>query len=309
VTLTAAAPEAETTIVLGLKAGVLTGQVADAATGQPLTATMELRGIDDPNRWISTALHPEYRLLIPPNVAIGLRVSGEGYEDWSPDKPLSLASGQQTVMNVRLKGIWPLVDFVAKPPIPGKNRQVANIPGQPASRNPKPAPKLPLEIRFDLITRSPVRRGIMIVQLRLRNIGTEPYLLPIGRDGDLALRPANRGRRELRFELQQHFEPEFRFSAPVSFGSADLPGSFLTILPNASVRVRFQVDVSSAMSAWERRHAVQIPVHAGCVDLRYEDNPRQIVLLQPASEAVSAEEWGMPLQPGTPQEIGPAILP
>jgi hypothetical protein len=301
VTLTVAAPEAETSISFGPKAGVVTGKVVDAGTGQPLPAAINLSRTDDPNAWIGLGGTPEYRVLIPSNVAVGIVFQENGYQDWRPDKPLLLAPGEKIVMNVSLHGIWPLVDLVADPPNPGKQRIVTKIGAEGSAQKPAQVARLPLEILLEIVTQNQDLPSEMIAQVRVKNTGTETYRLPIGRDGDLALKATNRGRREFWFSLKSPTEREPLLPGQATFGSTDLPDSFVTIQPNATVRVRFKVDVSRLIPVWKKRGAAFAPFDAMCVDLSYDDNPQEYLVRQPSPEAASANGMVVHLKPPPPR--------
>jgi hypothetical protein len=75
------------TVWLGPKAALLTGQVIDAATQEPLKhADITVRRVDLPDRFLRTGLSlpvelGEFKLLVP-SVAFTLKVTEAGYEDW-----------------------------------------------------------------------------------------------------------------------------------------------------------------------------------------------------------------------------------
>ncbi|SRR6266496_1018107 len=75
------------TLRLGPKAALLTGQVVDAVTKQPLKhADITVRRVDLPNRFLRTGLSlpvelGEFKLLVP-SVAFTVKVTETGYEDW-----------------------------------------------------------------------------------------------------------------------------------------------------------------------------------------------------------------------------------
>ena len=75
------------TLRLGPKAALLTGQVIDAVTKEPLRhADITVRRVDLPNRYLRTGLAlpvelGEFKLLVP-SVAITVKVTEAGYEDW-----------------------------------------------------------------------------------------------------------------------------------------------------------------------------------------------------------------------------------
>lgn len=72
---------------LGPKAALLTGQVIDAATKEPLKhADVTVRRVDLPHRFLRTGLSlpvelGEFKLLVP-SVAFTVKVTETGYEDW-----------------------------------------------------------------------------------------------------------------------------------------------------------------------------------------------------------------------------------
>jgi Carboxypeptidase regulatory-like domain len=75
------------TVRLGPKAALLTGQVVDAVTRQPLKhADITVRRVDMPNRFLRTGLAlpvelGEFKLLVP-SVAFTVKVTETGYKDW-----------------------------------------------------------------------------------------------------------------------------------------------------------------------------------------------------------------------------------
>lgn len=288
VALTAAAPEAETSIVFGPKAGVVTGRVVDSATGQPLGSGITMWRIGDDRAMLGTSVSPDYRVLIPSNVPVDIVFQDDGYESWRPGKPLRLAPDERIVLNVSLRGTWPVVDLAANPPNPGRKRKVSKIAVENSPENPRQVAKLPLELWMETATQNQDHPGEMIAQVHIKNIGTEPYRLPVGRDGDLILRPTNRGRHEFRFSLNSPYEREPFLQGQATYGSTDLLDSLLTIQPGATVRVRFKVDVGRLVPVWKTRGAVAAPFTATCVDLLYDDNPTEYLVRQPIPEAASA---------------------
>jgi len=75
------------TLQLGPKAALLTGQVIDAITREPLKhADITVRRVDLPDRFLRTGLSlpvelGEFKLLVP-SVAFTVKVTETGYEDW-----------------------------------------------------------------------------------------------------------------------------------------------------------------------------------------------------------------------------------
>jgi len=84
VTLTSGHRTATVIIRLGPKAGVLQGRVIDAITGAPLKPCVEFRRVLNPNNFLAAngLVKPRYRLLVPPNTGIMMKISLDGYKPW-----------------------------------------------------------------------------------------------------------------------------------------------------------------------------------------------------------------------------------
>lgn len=99
---------------LGKKAGILTGTVTDADTGNPIDAHVEFRCTDDPRRFLYGSLSSQFRWLIPSDTPVLMKVSKEGYEDWWYRKNgavdgIRLDPGTSLTMNVKVKKAVPNV--------------------------------------------------------------------------------------------------------------------------------------------------------------------------------------------------------
>jgi len=108
--------------------------------------------------------------------------------------------------------------------------------GQITEHQPPPIqPKLPLDIDLESISESGTTDYIFNVGMVLRNIGAEPFLLPVGRDADLALKPGNRDRHDFWFSLRATGDSS---ATPVemTYASADVPGSFMELPPGSAIR-------------------------------------------------------------------------
>ena len=110
VTLSAEAPEASVVIKLGPKAGLLTGKIADAVTGAPLGATFKMWHLGKESTDLSTSGHPDYRVLIPPDIDVAVEVHLDGYETWyypgygaAASKPLRLRPGERMDLDIKLQ--------------------------------------------------------------------------------------------------------------------------------------------------------------------------------------------------------------
>ena len=84
-------------------AGVLFGQVTDAATGLPLQPYLELARTDDPRYGrMGEGTTADYRILLPSNVDVRLTVASQGYKPWTYPGLLNLGPGQELRLDVQL---------------------------------------------------------------------------------------------------------------------------------------------------------------------------------------------------------------
>jgi hypothetical protein len=98
-------------IHLGRRAGVLTGTVKDAATGQSLFAGVRFNWFSIPRNFLGTGLDkPKFRILIPSNMPITMVVSQKGYEDWTYSlgkgemkNAIRLGPGEEMRLDIRLQ--------------------------------------------------------------------------------------------------------------------------------------------------------------------------------------------------------------
>jgi hypothetical protein len=111
VALTSKAPVADLVLIVGPKAGMITGSISDAVTGNPLHANFHLWRIKDSHSSLEQSAPSEFQVLIPPNVEVGISVQAPGYHEWyypgTPDAAslashLVLRSGQKMAIDVRL---------------------------------------------------------------------------------------------------------------------------------------------------------------------------------------------------------------
>jgi len=112
VTLTPAHQRAHVVIRLGPKAGVLEGTVTDAVTGSPLNPCTDLHYAASSNFLSGTGLvAARYRLLLPSNTDILIKVRLDGYKPWyyqgsvaeSAAKPIRLRPAEEKTVNIRLQ--------------------------------------------------------------------------------------------------------------------------------------------------------------------------------------------------------------
>ena len=113
VTLMPDHPSATVTIRLGPKAGILRGTVTDAVTGAPLSPCADFRWASEPKYSVTGTglLNAEYRVLVPSNRDVMMKVWHEGYEPWyypgTADKlqrtSIRLKPGEEETLDIRLQ--------------------------------------------------------------------------------------------------------------------------------------------------------------------------------------------------------------
>jgi hypothetical protein len=113
ITLSLSHPSATDTILLGPKAGILVGTVADAVTGAPLDPCVDFHRASDPNIFLSGTglVNAKYRVLVPSDRDVIMKIWHEGYLPWyypgtthkSGAKPLLLKSGEERTLHIRLQ--------------------------------------------------------------------------------------------------------------------------------------------------------------------------------------------------------------
>jgi hypothetical protein len=113
VTLTTRHRNATVIIRLGPKAGVLLGTVTDAVTRAPLKPCVEFRRAENPNNFLSAngLVKPRYRLLVPANTGILMKISLDGYKPWyypgtvdkSAGQPFSLKPAEERNVDIQLQ--------------------------------------------------------------------------------------------------------------------------------------------------------------------------------------------------------------
>jgi hypothetical protein len=133
ITLTSSHPAKTVIIRLGPKAGVLLGTVADAVSNAPLSPCVEFRRASEPNNFLSGSglVKPQYKLLIPADTDILVKISLDGYKTWyypgtvehTAAKPVQVGPGEKKTVDIRLEPDaqvktgcpTPLIWLVAKP--------------------------------------------------------------------------------------------------------------------------------------------------------------------------------------------------
>jgi hypothetical protein len=97
-------------LVLRLKAGVLVGTVADSENGTPIDANVDFRSTTDSRRTISASgwTKATFRVLVPSDTPVLMKVSKPGYEDWVYSRkgvivPIQLGPDETLNLEITLK--------------------------------------------------------------------------------------------------------------------------------------------------------------------------------------------------------------
>lgn len=113
ITLSLSHLSATDTILLGPKAGILTGTVADAVSGTLVDPCVDFHRASDANSFLSGTglVNAQYRVLVSPDHDLIMKIWHGGYLPWyypgtnnkSEAKPLRLKSGEERILNIRLQ--------------------------------------------------------------------------------------------------------------------------------------------------------------------------------------------------------------
>jgi hypothetical protein len=170
----------------------------------------------------------------------------------------------------------PLIDLVAEP---SRHTLATSISAAGFSTDGRlpPTPKPPLVVRLESITTPPAQPAMRIVDLLVTNVSGAPYSLPVGRDGDIALKTGNRGRRQVWFWLRTSRKPSdplWTVGGAETYASLNTEGSLMTMRAGESVRVRFPVDLKlvSGVYALKKAGVSSVEVYAECQDQYLDDN-------------------------------------
>jgi hypothetical protein len=109
-TVSAQAPSVRVWVVIGPKAGTVTGTITDASTGVPLNAELRIRALSS-DRFVGQSVKSQFQSLIPPDTDLELEVRAPGYQPWlsSVDnfqggKPFRMKPEERRSLEIRL---WP----------------------------------------------------------------------------------------------------------------------------------------------------------------------------------------------------------
>lgn len=188
-----------------------------------------------------------------------------------------------------------LLDLAANPAKPWYPPSISGTFGGACFDCPaKPEVKLPLEIHIESIEALPGSPQQSLVDMLVRNVGSEAYSLPVGRDPEVAFQATNHGRHEFCFDLKVAGERNSYLSGEETYGSTDVPDTMMSIAPQGVVHVRFTIDVAKALrhapNHWQSDTPAELNVQAAIVDLVYEDDARKYVLRSPQLHAASTNE-------------------
>jgi hypothetical protein len=111
VTLSPQAPRAGVLVIVGPKAGTVSGTVTDAVTGAPMNAVLRIRPSRDNGRFFDQGVSPQFNSLVPPDADLELEVRAPGYQLWRSSvdgyqqgKPVRVKSEEKRTLEIRL---WP----------------------------------------------------------------------------------------------------------------------------------------------------------------------------------------------------------
>lgn len=109
--LSPSVPKVAVLVVVGPRAGTITGPVSDAVTGKPVNATFHMWRASRPEAFLDEGAASPCRILVPPDVEVGVEVHASGYEVWyypgdgvfGRSMPLRLKPGEELRVDIRLQ--------------------------------------------------------------------------------------------------------------------------------------------------------------------------------------------------------------
>ena len=104
VTLDSSTPRVDNLVVIiGPKAGILTGSVSDAINNKPLKPHFHMwRAGFDADMGSMPSEPPEFQVLIPSGIRMGFSIGADGYEDWNFQGDLLLSPGEIKRVDIKL---------------------------------------------------------------------------------------------------------------------------------------------------------------------------------------------------------------
>jgi len=103
VKLTPQAPDATVQLRLDRNVGLLKGQVTDAVTGSPLGPTFEFAWAHHPIAATRESALSVYRISLPADIEITVKVTSPGYKAWSYPGTISVRPHQEVTLDIRME--------------------------------------------------------------------------------------------------------------------------------------------------------------------------------------------------------------
>jgi len=195
----------------------------------------------------------------------------------------------------------PLIDLVSEPSRRTDSRSIS-FSGGVTTDQPKPPKPIPsLSVRLESVSPSTTQPEVRIVEILITNVSEAPYSLPVGRDGNAAMKPGNRGRREIWFWLRAPRRGDSTLGTldgSQAYGSDVTKDSLLTLPPGGSVRVRFAVNLKTSDRFFQLKQAglASIPVHATVIETWYDDARTDTDFISRRVEVNSENTLTLPIQ-------------
>jgi hypothetical protein len=89
-------------VIIGPKAGILTGSVSDAINNKPLKPHFHMWRAGFDATWIDASEPLEFRALIPSGIRMGFSIGADGYDDWNFQGDLLLSPGEIKRLDIKL---------------------------------------------------------------------------------------------------------------------------------------------------------------------------------------------------------------
>lgn len=184
----------------------------------------------------------------------------------------------------------PVLDWTGPPPPP---KGTFGFPGDEGGGAPglKPDPRYPLPL--ELTVRSVLPASIapgrkLVIELLVRNIGSDPYWLPVARNDGTVHAAGNKGRRSCSVTVRFYAAgggPPQEVSGETAWGSASAPASLFRLPPGQAVILRFDVTPEFTGTGTSSRPS-QYNVTAACSEWTSRDDEYRI---QGRSETIEAK--------------------
>ncbi len=195
----------------------------------------------------------------------------------------------------------PLIDLVAEPSRCTELRSITSsrvgmIEGQQPA---KPTP--PLSVKLESVSPSATQPEVRIVEILVTNVSGAPYSLSVGLDGNAAMKPGNRGRRQVWFRLRAPLRGDSdlgTLGGSEVYASDVTKDSLLTLPPGGSVRVRFPVNLKVSDRFFQLKQAglTSVQVQATAIETWYDDARTDTDFISREVRVSSENTLTLPLQ-------------